>query len=159
MSQFFLPGRMRSTLSWFPGPSVPLTSHILAGTLVSRRLRAEWWCRTRSDGRRSGGGTNVLPPVQLGGRAGTPGSPQATSIAALWRRGYFPQSFTGLYGFVCARIALDDVLQFLRAFVFFSEFEECVSLLELRSDSLISAGKILQNEIVVRDCFLVIAGL
>src|SRR5437879_12813802 len=38
--------RMRSTLSWFPGPSVPWTSHILAGTLVSRRLRAEWWCRT-----------------------------------------------------------------------------------------------------------------
>jgi len=43
--------RMRSTLSWFPGPSVPMTSPILAGTLVSRRLKAEWSCQIRSDGR------------------------------------------------------------------------------------------------------------
>src|ERR1700757_1619010 len=95
----------------------------------------------------------------MGGRAGAPGSPLTVVLVASRRRGYFPQSFTGLYGFVCAWIALDHVLQFLRAFVFFSEFEECVSLLEVRGGSLVSAGKILENQVVVRDRFLVIAAL
>ena len=78
---------------------------------------------------------------------------------ALRRRSHLPQSFPGLRGFVRAGIALDDVLQFLCALVFFSEFEECVSLLELSGGSLVPAGKILQDQIIIRDCFLVVAGL
>src|ERR1019366_5553269 len=39
------------------------------------------------------------------------------------------QSLPCFRGFIRAWIALDDVLQFLCALVFFSEFEECVSLL------------------------------
>src|SRR6266403_570698 len=47
---------MRSTLSWFPGRSVRSTFLILAGTSVSRKLKAEWWCRIVSDGLDCDGG-------------------------------------------------------------------------------------------------------
>src|SRR5579859_1144064 len=81
-----------------------------------------------------------------------------TPLAAFWRWAHFTQSLSRLRGFIRARIALDDALQFLRAFVFFSQFEQRISLLELRGGSLVAAGEILQNQIIVRDRFLVIAG-
>src|SRR5260370_42072822 len=66
---------------------------------------------------------------------------------------------TRLRGFGGSWIEMDDVLQFLCALVRFSELQERVSLLELSGGSLVSAGKILQHEIVVRDRLFVIGGL
>src|ERR1035437_3303066 len=50
-SRFWSPGRVRSTLSWFPGPSVRSTSRTLADTLGFRRSKAGSWCRILRDAR------------------------------------------------------------------------------------------------------------
>src|ERR1035437_4846860 len=105
----------------------------------------------------SGALSPVPPPYDSSRGHGTSGV--RWLLPALRRRSHLPQSFPGLRGFVRAWIALDDVLQFLCSLVFLPEFEERVSLLELRGGSLVSAGKILQNQVIVRDCFRVIAGL
>ncbi len=77
----------------------------------------------------------------------------------LRRRPHFSQSLSGLRGFGGAGIALDDVLQFLCALFLFAEFQQRVSFLELGGGSLVSAGKILQDQIVVRDRLFVISRL
>src|ERR1019366_4277725 len=105
----------------------------------------------------SGASSPVPPPYDSSRGHGTSGL--RWPLMALRRRSHLPQSFPGLRGFVRAGIALDDVLQFLCALVFFSEFEECVSLFELCGGSLVSAGKILQDQIIVRNRFRIIAAL
>ncbi len=65
---------------------------------------------------------------------------------ALRGRPQLPQSLTGLGRLVGLRIALDDVLQFLRAFVFLAEFEQGKSFFQLRCSGLIAAGKVFSTK-------------
>src|ERR1035437_550873 len=174
-SRFWSPGRVRPTLSWFPGPSVRSTSRTLADTLGFRRSKAGSWCRILRDARnlwrghscprkaRSESGLGVgtdrgQTQKQSQKKRQRTGVSSLHGLAIFWRRPRLPQSLPSLYSFVRAGIALDDVLQFLYALVLFSEFQQRVSLFELSGGSLVSAGKILQNQIVVRDRLFVIGG-
>ena len=47
----------------------------------------------------------------------------------------------GLNCLICLGITLDDVLEFLHAFVFFSQFEERESFLQLSRGGLVPLGK------------------
>src|SRR6266849_5849643 len=77
------------------GSISPLDLSHLGGHFGIPKIEGGVSCRTLNDVRNSDGGMCAFP-IQLGGRAGTPGSPQATRLAALWRGCYFPQPFTGL---------------------------------------------------------------
>jgi len=75
------------------------------------------------------------------------------------RRRYLPQLLFCLQGFVGTRIALNYVFQLLHAFVLFAEFEKRQSFVELSGGGLVTPGEVLQNQFVVRDRVLEVAGL
>src|SRR5580698_10147729 len=80
------------------------------------------------------------------------------SLAVFRRHSRFTQFFARLRGFIGARIALDDVLQFLFSFILFAEFDQCEAFLLLRAGSFVTAGEVLQYEVVVGNRLLVVAG-